>query len=162
MINQTIKDGLIFCDIFDRERLRIVLDSPDGLSIRYQYLNMPLSDAEQASFFAKWGDGIQTLIIRSFEAIDFRLNRIQFIQESMRPLRNLKFLIELKTELDIKELPHYRAVISILGRSIKSPDSCLPCCCYSIGMRIIGDNFLSTVNVESCCNCCSCAGYNKL
>ena len=137
LINQSIKEGLIFCDILDRERLRIVLDSPDGLSIRYQYLNISLSDAEQASFFAKWGDDIQGLIISSFQAIDSRLNRIQFIQESVRPLRNIRLLIELEKELDIKELPHYRAVISISPRSIKSPYKKLHIATYNNSIKEI-------------------------
>ena len=45
--------------VFDQERIRIVLDSADGFSIRFQYLQIPLSEAEQATFFAKWGDDIQ-------------------------------------------------------------------------------------------------------
>jgi hypothetical protein len=54
--------GISECDILDRERIRIVLDSPDGFSIRYQYLQIPLSEAEQATFFAKWGNDIQGVI----------------------------------------------------------------------------------------------------
>jgi hypothetical protein len=51
--------GVTYCDIFDRERLRILLDSADGFAIRFQYLSIPLSEAEQATFFAKWGDDIE-------------------------------------------------------------------------------------------------------
>jgi hypothetical protein len=54
--------GITYCDIFDRERIRISLDSPDGFSIRFQYLGLPLSEEEQASFFARWGDHIQSLV----------------------------------------------------------------------------------------------------
>jgi hypothetical protein len=40
----------VHCEVVDRERMRIALDSPDGFSIRFQYLDIPLSEAEQASF----------------------------------------------------------------------------------------------------------------
>lgn len=47
--------GLSFVDIFYRERLRIVLDSPRGLGLRFQHLSIPLSEPEQAAFFAEYG-----------------------------------------------------------------------------------------------------------
>ena len=113
--------GMLICEIYDRERIRIVLDSPDGLSLRYQYLQIHLSDAEQATFFSRWGDDIQNLISQKFEEFDKRLNRIQFIQESANPLRNISFQIELYREYSINQLPHYRALISISSWSDRSP-----------------------------------------
>lgn len=62
--------GVIFCEIFDRERIRIQLDSPDGFSIRFQYLQIILSEEEQASFFARWGDDIQSVISTGFRRIE--------------------------------------------------------------------------------------------
>lgn len=121
LIDMTMKKGLILCDIYDRERIRIVLDSPDGLSLRYQYLQIPLSDAEQASFFAKWGEGIQGLISRKFEDVDNKLRRIQFIQESNNPLRSIMFYIELDNQYSINDLPHFRALISIMSPSMHNP-----------------------------------------
>ena len=68
-VNPTVgqKDGLIkaakekgvaHAEVFDRERIKISLDDANGLSIRYQYLDIPLSKTEQATFFARWGDDI--------------------------------------------------------------------------------------------------------
>ena len=54
--------------------LRIALDNVDGFSIKFQYLNISLSEAEQASFFAKWGDDIQSIISTGFQKIDNTLN----------------------------------------------------------------------------------------
>lgn len=121
LTDEAIPKGLLLCEIYDRERIRIVLDSPDGLSFRYQYLQIPLSDAEQATFFSRWGNEIQNLISKKFEELDKRLNRIQFIQESTNPLRNISFQIELDREYTTSELPHYRALISIFSWSEKSP-----------------------------------------
>lgn len=46
-------NGFTFTDIYWRERLRHVLDGPEGLGFRYQYLSISLSEAEQAAFFSQ-------------------------------------------------------------------------------------------------------------
>ena len=53
MKQEAKKAGIEHCEILDRERIRIELDSPSGFFIRFQYLSIPLSDTEQASFLAK-------------------------------------------------------------------------------------------------------------
>jgi len=105
------------CVILDREHIRVLLDSPDGLSIRYQYLEIPLSDAEQAAFFAKWGSDLQSLISHSFDAIDRDIKRIQFNQEQHRPLRQLSFGLKLSQPLTVKDRPHLRAVLCVIPTS---------------------------------------------
>jgi hypothetical protein len=105
--------GIYLCDIYDRERLRIVLDSPDGFAIRYQYLGISLSEAEQAAFFTKWGDTLQDFISQSFESVSDKLSRIQFLQEANKPLRSINFVCRLKDKANIGDSPHYRAVMII-------------------------------------------------
>jgi hypothetical protein len=39
LISEAKRSGIAFCEVLDRERLRISLDSPDGFYIRFQYLN---------------------------------------------------------------------------------------------------------------------------
>jgi hypothetical protein len=81
--------GITYCDTFDRERIRISLDGPDGFSIRFQYLGLALSEAEQASFFARWGDDIQSLVAadssawreRSTESYSFK-RPLTYLQNS--------------------------------------------------------------------------------
>ena len=89
LIAEAKSDGVAYSEIFDRERIRIVLDSPDGFSLRFQYLGLALSEAEQASFFARWGDDIQGLINSRFGAVEKFLNRIHFFQEANLPLTSL-------------------------------------------------------------------------
>jgi hypothetical protein len=101
--------GLAHAEIFDRERLRIALDAADGFSIRYQYLNIPLSEAEQATFFARWGDDIQNLISNEFGSIQRTLYRIQFLQEATLPLEHLTILLKLDREYRGHEIGHFRA-----------------------------------------------------
>ncbi len=62
--------GLSFIEVFYRERLRIALDSPRGLSLRYQHLSIPLSEAEQAAFFAEYGSQLESILHKGFGAID--------------------------------------------------------------------------------------------
>ena len=100
--------GLKHCEIFDRERLRIALDSPDGFSTRFQYLNIPLSEEEQASFFARWGDDIQSVISTGFERVSSTLNRVLFLQELQNPLTYLHVSFQLDKEYDANEIGHFR------------------------------------------------------
>lgn len=107
-------NGISFCDIYDRELIRILLDSPDGFVIRYQYLGISLSETEQVAFFTKWGDALQNFISKSFESVDEKLSRIQFLQEANRPLRSLNCILRLKDELYINDSSHFRIVMVIM------------------------------------------------
>ncbi len=108
LINKAKKAGILYCDILDRERIRISLDSPDGLSIRFQYLNISLSEEEQASFFARWGDDIQSVISSGFQKIEGTLNRVLFLQEANDPISHLTISIELDKKYTAEEIGHFR------------------------------------------------------
>jgi hypothetical protein len=105
--------GITYCDILDRERLRILLDSADGFAIRFQYLNIPLSEAEQATFFAKWGDDIQSLMSEGFGKLERTLNRLHFLAESLLPLSHFTVILELDREYLGSEIGHFRAFCSL-------------------------------------------------
>lgn len=118
LIDASKKRGIDYCDIFDRERIRISLDSPDGFSVRFQYLNIPLTEAEQASFFARWGDDIQSIIASGFQKIDNKLNRILFLQESGDPISSLTLWIELDRKYNAEEIGHFRCFCNL---TLKEP-----------------------------------------
>lgn len=99
----------IYCDIFDRERIRIILDNADGFSIRFQYLGLPLSEAEQASFFAKWGDDIQSVVSTGFQRIEKALDRILFLQEAADVMSDLTLGFELDRAYSADDIGHFRA-----------------------------------------------------
>jgi hypothetical protein len=107
------KKGIKHCEIFYRERIRIALDSPDGFSTRYQYLSIPLSEAEQATFFAKWGDDIQGLISNGFGQLERTLNRLQFLAETNLPLSHFTIILDLDREYLGSEIGHFRAFCSL-------------------------------------------------
>lgn len=113
LIAATRERGIIHCEIFDRERLRIALDSADGFSIRFQYLGIPLSEAEQASFFAKWGDDINSVIVTGFQKVQRTLDHLLFLQESSNPLSYFQVAFELNEAYSGEEIGHYRAFCSV-------------------------------------------------
>ncbi|UDQ76811.1 hypothetical protein LJQ72_04295 [Pectobacterium brasiliense] len=107
------------CEIFDRERLRISLDSPDGFSIRFQYLHISLSEAEQASFFAKWGDDIQQVISSGFKSIENGINRLLFLEESKSPLHHFTISFELDGKYPAEDIGHFRVFCLMNLKEIK-------------------------------------------
>lgn len=113
LIDSAKKQGITHCEILDRERLRITLDSPDGFSLRFQYLNITLSEEEQASFFARWGDDIQSVISTGFQRIEGTLNRLLFLQESTDPLNHLTLSFELKEKYSADDIGHFRLFCSM-------------------------------------------------
>jgi hypothetical protein len=105
--------GAPVVEVFDREQIRVSLDSPEGLAARYQFLQIPMSDAEQAAFFSRWGSDLEGLVSRSFAEVDDRLRRLEFLHEREGPLASLVFILYLKDSATIADLPHVRALLSI-------------------------------------------------
>ena len=115
------KTGIEHCDILDRERLRIELDSPGGFFVRFQYLSIPLSEAEQASFLSKYGRQIQDVVTTGFQKVEKTLNRLLFLAESNDVLETLTFRFVLKKHYPAHEIGHYRAFIFLTLRE-RRPD----------------------------------------
>ncbi|WP_027545319.1 hypothetical protein [Bradyrhizobium sp. WSM2254] len=91
--------GISHCEIFDRERLRIILDSNRGYATRFRYLDISLNDAEQKDFFSAWADGITTLIGAGIKGIDQTTKKIQFLLESQLLLDHLVTVVKLDAPL---------------------------------------------------------------
>ncbi len=108
------KRAVSFVTIYWRERLRIVLDSPSGLSLRYQYLNLNLSDAEQAAFFANYGSKIESILYKGFSATDEMLQRLEFLYDADKPIALVQLDLNLKTECTSDDLGQFR-LMAMLG-----------------------------------------------
>lgn len=113
------KTGIEHCDVIDRERLRIELDSPAGYFLRFQHLHIPLSEAEQASFLARYGDRIQEVVATGFQRIERTLNRVLFLQESADVLFGVYVRFQLKESYSASDIGHFRAFVSLSLRAIK-------------------------------------------
>lgn len=109
MRGEAKKAGIEHCDVLDRERLRIELDSPAGFFIRFQYLGIPLSPEEQASFLSRYGDQLQDVVATGFSKIEKTLNRVLFLQESADTLDTINVRIGLKEAYPADEVGHFRA-----------------------------------------------------
>lgn len=99
-----LKRSIGTTDIFDRERLRIILDSPEGLAARFMYLGISMSEAEQAAFFERYGRQLEQTIIKNFQVVDNRLDRIEFFQQSSKPLYDIALYFKLRTPKTLQEL----------------------------------------------------------
>jgi hypothetical protein len=113
LTKQARQIGFKHAEIFDRERLRILLDSPDGFATRFQFLQIPLSEPEQATFFSKWGADIQTLVSEGFTQLEKKLNRLEFLTDCNAALRHLTVQVELDREYDATEIGHLRCFCSL-------------------------------------------------
>lgn len=113
--NLVISKGPVIVEIFYRERLRILLDSPAGLGLRYQYLGIPLSEAEQAAFFERFGTELETLMLKQFDSVDKRLARIEFFHDCTKPITDCRFKIILKNEYTADSLGHYRILFEVIN-----------------------------------------------
>lgn len=101
--------GIEHCDVLDRERLRIELDSPAGFFIRFQYLGIPLSPEEQASFLSRYGDRLQDVVATGFGRVEKTLNRLLFLQESADILDSIYVRVGLKETYPADTIGHFRA-----------------------------------------------------
>ena len=113
--------GLSFVEVFHRERLRIALDNPRGLALRYQYLGISLSETEQAAFFAEYGSQIESLLHKGFGGIDEQLRRIEFLHDCSKPLMDVSVGLALERECGPEDLEHFRFMVEILNMYESEP-----------------------------------------
>ena len=104
------------CEIFYRERIRHLLDMPAGLGLRFQYLGIPLSEAEQVAFFEKFGSQLEQMMLKKFDDVDKKLARIEFFHDCAKPLMGIEFfVVELVRPYTPRELGHFRVLVEIIN-----------------------------------------------
>ena len=91
-------------DIYWRERIGRALDSVEGLGLRFQYLKIPLSEAEQISFFGRFGSQIESLITTNQERLETRLAGIEFGIATTYPFRSLELTVDLQEAVTLSDL----------------------------------------------------------
>jgi len=96
---QASEAGMAYCDILDREHLRIALDSSKGYAIRFRYLDIALSDAEQKDFFSTWADEINAMMVSELGGIDQTIKRVQFLLEAQFLVDSLTTVVRLDKSL---------------------------------------------------------------
>lgn len=78
MLKYASEKGMKHVDLFYRDRMRVLLDSPEGYATRLSFLDIPLSDAEQKDFFSRFGSEIQDLIVGRLLTVEYRLEELEF------------------------------------------------------------------------------------
>ena len=121
--------GILECEIFYRERIRILLDSPSGLGFRFQYLSIHLSDAEQVAFFERYGLQLEQLLLKKFDQVGKKLERIEFLHDCNKPLTGIEIIVELRRHFTPNELGHFRVLIEILDLTVGEPHPTLWIAC---------------------------------
>lgn len=106
-----INSGLLYCDIYNREQILQTLNTPDGYAIRFEFLDIPLTEEEQKSFFTKWGNDINSVITNGFDQQKKAIDRMLFLQESLLPMDYLSIRLNLNREYTSDEIGHFRIVL---------------------------------------------------
>jgi hypothetical protein len=94
--------GISFIDIFDLERLRHVLDTPEGLIPRLQYLNIPMTPTEQIALVSKFGTQLQYAITTRFDRVEKTLSEMQRFLNFQKRLFQLDAYFDLNEDLTSK------------------------------------------------------------
>lgn len=117
-----IKSGLLYCDIYNREQILQTLNTPDGYAIRFEFLDISLTEEEQKAFFTKWGNDIRSVISNGFDQQKKAVDRMIFLQEALLPLDNLAIVLKLNKEYKAEEIGHFRIVVFLAIPSTKKID----------------------------------------
>jgi hypothetical protein len=112
-------------DIYDRERLRAVLDNSMGLMYRLRYLDLEMTREEQLAFFTQHGQELEGMIHGHFAVVKQRLERLQFEMECRKPLVQISVVLRLNTEYSPEQLGHFRFLAVIQNRDCIGPDPAL-------------------------------------
>jgi len=88
--------GVTLVEVFDLHRLRHVLDSPEGLIARVQYLDIPMTPTEQAALVAKFGTQLQHAVTARFDRVEQTLSKMETFLDFQKPIVRLDYYVELK------------------------------------------------------------------
>jgi hypothetical protein len=111
------QQGISFADIYWRERIRHALDSPEGLAIRFNYLSIEMSQAEQASFFSRFGSDLEQLLRGGLSSIERRIDALEFSQWQSGTIRSMTLEFDLAKMEDSprKQTEHFRVALELHG-----------------------------------------------
>lgn len=99
--------GIREIEVFNRERLRLLLDSPEGFAARFSFLDIPLSDAEQKVFFSRFGAEIQSLISGRLDSLEELIEEVQFVNwRRSNRCRDINIVVRLKKPYSVEGSNH--------------------------------------------------------
>ena len=113
LIETAKKKGILHVNIYDRERLRTLLDAPEGFAVRLDCLDIELSKEDQLSFFDRFGSDLEKLVRGGFQEVDAKLNRIEFFHSSGRPAKSAYVIIWLERQATPAAVGHFRILCRV-------------------------------------------------
>lgn len=87
--------GVRVVDIFDLERIRHKLDSPEGFIVRLQYLDIEMSKDDQLGLFNKFGERFQSVVSSRFDRVENTLVRMERFLDFQKPIYRVDIYAEL-------------------------------------------------------------------
>ena len=107
--------GISHVDIFDMERLRHTLDSPEGLIARLQYLEIPMSATEQIGLVSKFGSQLQNAILSRFDRVERTLSEMERYLDFQTPLHRLDIFVSLNRSCSSASIGDEAVLVQLLG-----------------------------------------------
>ena len=114
-------------EIFDMERLRHVLDSPEGLIARLQYLDIPMSPTEQAALVGKFGNQLQNAVTSRFDRVERTLAQMERFLDFQKPLLRLDAYIQLSQPVTSAMIGNEAVLMRVEGLENISKRSAILC-----------------------------------
>jgi hypothetical protein len=111
--------GIEHSEVFYRERLRQVLDSPAGYGFRLQYLDVGMSKEEQISFLDNYNEILRDMHAMQGDMYAMQVKdnhenaRLRFLHEAILPIDSLAFMLVLDKPARASDLGHFRIYIDI-------------------------------------------------
>lgn len=133
--------GVAIVEIFDMERLRHVLDSPEGLIARLQYLEIPMSATEQAALVGKFGTQLQNAVTARFDRVEQTLSQMERFLSFQMPILRVDLYIELRDATTSVNIGDEAALLRIGGLHDLSK------CMSFLAVNFVGHNRASTALV---------------
>ncbi|MCP4363568.1 MAG: hypothetical protein GY796_36680 [Chloroflexi bacterium] len=122
----TQRKNVNIVDIFDMERLRHALDSPEGLIARLHYLDIPMSPTEQLALVSKFGNQLQNAVTARFDRVERTLGQMERFLDWQKPLQRLDVFIGLHNPETSSSIGNEAVLLKIHGlHDIDKTFSCL-------------------------------------
>lgn len=126
---ETSARGIVLADIFDLERLRHALDSPEGLIARLQYLDIPMSPTEQIALVSKFGDQLQDAVLARFDRVERTLSQMEKFLGYQKPLFRLDVFVALNEQRTSTEIGDEAILLEFVG--LQDINKTLFCLCVN-------------------------------
>jgi hypothetical protein len=110
-----INAGPSVVDVFDFERLRATLDSPQGFIPRLQHLGILMSPEEQLGLVDRIGDQLQSAMSSRFDGVEATLSEMQRFLDFQKPIYRLDYFIELTRNAPSAEIGGQHVLIEVGG-----------------------------------------------